>query len=350
MKLEELQSYLEYHNIHLTFLTHTDSNLTYFTQMEPSHGFLLIKPKSANFMISKLDKKPRLQNITTSILEKGWKEKLSDSKIKRIGINKQNLTVAMMDTINEIYPKSKLIDISEKLAQLRQAKNAQELNCIGKACTITSQAFKALQTQLPKLQTEQDIAFFLEKFIKSKGASLAFPTIVAMGKNAAVPHHITSNSKLQRGFLLLDFGARYKNYCADMSRMLFLGKPTKEEKQWYNLLLNSQRSALDAVKEGINYSKLDKVARSHLKEYSKNFIHSLGHGIGIEVHESPVFSEQTALVRSHVPFTIEPGLYFPNQFGLRIEDTVYWDGKKVVILTKASKKLQSVPWEHNIVE
>ena len=342
MKLEQLQSYLEYHNIHLAFLTHTDPNLTYFTQMEPSHGFLLIEPKQANFLISKLDKKPRLKNITTSILEKGWKEKLPNPKIKRIGINKQNLTVAMMDTIKEIYPQAKLIDISEKLQQLRQAKSKQELNCISKACIITSQAFKALQKELPNMQTEQDVAFFLEKYIKAKGASLAFPTIVAMGKNAAVPHHVTSNTKLQRGFLLLDFGARYKNYCADMSRMLFLGKPNKEEKQWYNLLLNSQQCALDAVKEGINYSKLDKVARSHLKKHSKNFIHSLGHGIGIEVHEHPVFSEQKAEVRPHVPFTVEPGLYFPKQFGLRIEDTVYWDGKKTVILTKASKKLVSI--------
>ena len=102
MKITELQSYLEYHNIHLAFLTNSDPNLVYFTQMEPSHGFLLITPDKANLLISKLDKKPKIKGIKTNYVNKSWKKDIQDECISRIGINKRNLTVAMMDNLLEI--------------------------------------------------------------------------------------------------------------------------------------------------------------------------------------------------------------------------------------------------------
>ena len=160
-----------------------------------------------------------------------------------------------------------------------------------------------------------------------------------MGKNAAIPHHITSNSELQRGFLLIDFGAKYKNYCADMTRMVFLGKPSKEEVGWYNLLFKSQEDARLAIAEGVKYKDLDTKARKSLGKHEKKFIHSLGHGIGLEVHVNPVFTN--GKIKYNVPFTIEPGIYFPGKFGLRIEDTVIFNGK-LKVLTVASKELHSI--------
>ena len=122
-----------------------------------------------------------------------------------------------------------------------------------------------------------------------------------------------------------------------MSRVLFLGNPTKKEEKFYALLLEVQQAALAAVQEGKKFMELDKIARKKLGKYSSHFIHSLGHGIGIEVHEAPSYHKKVRIEKNQV-FTIEPGIYFPGKFGLRIEDTLVFEGK-VRILTKSSKEL-----------
>ena len=121
----------------------------------------------------------------------------------------------------------------------------------------------------------------------------------------------------------------------------FLGTLTKKELGFYNLLLKAQQNTIKSVKESVKYEKLTATSKKLLGKYSKNFTHSLGHGIGVEVHENPVFSDSSK-VKKNVPFTIEPGIYFSGKFGLRIEDTLYYDGKKVVVLTKASKELLQI--------
>ncbi len=339
MKLLQFQRFLKKNRIQTTFFVAPDPTITYFTQMEPSHGYLLITPKSAKLYISKLDKKPRLKNIKIKTLDKTFEKTITSKTTKKVGINKTSLTVQQLDKAKKIFPKAKFVDISKQLNALRKQKTAKELQLIAKACSITTSAFNALVKELPKktLKTEQDVAFFLEGHIKSKGASLAFPTIAATHTNAATPHHITSTDTLKRGFLLVDFGARYKNYCADMTRCIFLGTPNEEQKMLYNLLLNAQTSAIKAIKPKISLKELDTTARNTLKKHAKYFIHSLGHGIGIEVHEDPFFS-QPAKVEKNVPFTIEPGIYIKNKIGLRIEDTVVWTNK-LTILTRAPKSL-----------
>ena len=340
MKLAEFQLYLKKNNIGVAVFTHPDPCITYFTQMVPSHAVLCITPKKATFLITKLDKMKKVSGIDIQYFSKDWKKKLS-KKTEKLGVNKQSLTVSSLENMKKMFPKAKVVDVSSTLTKLRETKTKKEIQCISKACKITSNAFDALIQELPKkkLHTEQDVAFFLERHFQKEGGEVAFPTIAAVGKNAAIPHHVTSNALLQRGFLLIDFGAKYKNYCADMTRMIFLGKPSEEEKGWYNLLYTSQEDARLAVADGVKYSELDKTARKSLGKYEKKFIHSLGHGIGLEVHENPVFSN--GKVKHNVPFTIEPGIYFPGKFGLRIEDTVIFDGK-LKVLTVASKKLPEI--------
>ena len=343
MKLKQFQSYLKKEKIQVTFFTHEDPTLSYFVQYLPTHGYLAITQKKALFFASPLDNPPKRANISNKYLQKGWDDQLQKIKPKKVGINKNKLTVSQLERLKKLFKGAKFVDVSKKLAELRLEKTTKEIEKIAKACKITSDAFTALVKELPKkrLKTEQDVAFFLEKYYKQRGCEIAFPTIAAVGKNAAIPHHQTSSDKLKRGFLLCDFGAKYQQYCADMTRCVFLGSPTQKEKQWYNLLLKAQVDATNAVKEGISYKELDGVSRRVLGKHEKNFIHSLGHGIGIEVHENPVFSSKD-VVQKNVPFTIEPGIYFKGKFGLRIEDTVVWDGKRIRILTTASKKFQSV--------
>ena len=344
MKLKQFQQFLKTNKIQLVYLTLPDPNLIYFTQFEPSHAFIIITPKKTDFYVSPLDNPPKIKNINNKIINKNWRKELKDDKITKIGINKNSLTLASLDTLKIIFPKAKFIDISEELEYLRLEKTQKELSLMQKACDITSNAFTALLKELPKkkLKTEQDVAFFLEKYIRKRGALLAFPTIAAIGKNAAIPHHQTSKTKLKKGFLLIDFGAKYKNYCADMTRMVYLGTIEKQEEDAYNLLLKAQESAIKEAKVGKTFQELDQLTRKILKKEAKYFIHSLGHGIGIEVHEKPVFSKRTTKILNNIPFTIEPGIYHKGRYGLRIEDTVVMQSGKIKILTKAPKKLITI--------
>ncbi len=342
MKIKSLQNYLKKEKIGVVFLTHYDPNLDYFTNFKPSFGFLKISSKSANLYLTSLDGNPKIENIVVKKLDLNWVNKLKNSKIKRIGINKSQINVDFFEKLKKIYPKAKFVDIAEKLAKLRVIKDQIEINNIRQACKITDNAFNELLKSISKLKTESEVASFLESRMKEKGAELAFPVTVASGKNSAIPHHPTSNKKLGKGFLLLDFGAKYKGYCADMSRMLYLGKPSDKELNWYNRLLKIQEKAIKEVSEGKNFSEVDNFVRKELGMDSSYFIHSLGHGLGLEIHEAPrVGPDSKDKVCKNCVFTIEPGVYFPGKFGLRIEDTVLFDGK-VKILTKSSKELQII--------
>jgi Xaa-Pro aminopeptidase len=343
MKLKQLQSYLKKEKINLAVLVDDDINITYFTQTKPSFAYLFITPKIASLYITKLDKKPKLKEITIKILDQDWKKKFNKN-VKKIGLNNASITLDYAKKLKKMFPKAKFVDISKQLTELRSTKTTQECKCIIKACQITDFAFSELVKELPKkrLKTEQEVADFLEKKIKSRGGELAFPTIVAMGKNAAIPHHLTSQQILKRGFLLLDFGAKYDYYCADMSRVLFLGTPHKQEIKMYNLLLEAQKGAIKQIEENKSFVEIDKFVRKQLGKYSSYFIHSLGHGLGLNIHEKPSYLKENnyKIMPGHA-FTVEPGIYFPGKFGLRIEDTIIFDGK-VKILTKSNKNLINV--------
>ncbi len=341
MKLKQFQSHLQKEGIDLAFLIHPDPNIIYFTQMKPSFALLLITPSSAELYLSKLDLPPKVKGISVTFLQKDWEKKLANLKIKKIGICKSALSLQYAEKLKKIYPHAKLVDISSTLNQLRSQKTQEEIQKISKACSITSQAFNALTSQfsLKKCKTERDVAFFLEKFIRESDAELAFPTIVASGKNSATPHHVTSSAKLQKGLLQLDFGACYKNYCSDMSRVLYLGKPSKKENEHYELLHNAQVKPIREVAKNKPFTELDKISRKHLGKYSSHFIHSLGHGVGVEIHEAPTFSaEAKQTIKENHVFTIEPGIYFPGKYGIRIEDTLLFNGK-AKILTTSPKEL-----------
>ena len=356
MKLSLFQDYLKKKNIGQAIFIHPDPSILYFTQKKFSFALFLISPSCATIYTTPLDAFPSFSDIKVNILPKNWekilnlknkseKMKKNDIRNNKIGINKEMLSVSLYEKLQKISPKASFIDVGEKIKEFRQQKTAKEHQKIKKACEITTCAFEALIKELPlkKLHTEVDVALFLELFMRRQGAELAFPTIVASGKNSATPHHQTSLQKLQKGFLQLDFGAQFENYCADMSRVLYLGKPTKEEKEKYDFLLKVQEACISKIKEGKAFKILDIFARNSLENDAKFFIHSLGHGIGIEVHEAPVYNKENTKVQKNNAFTIEPGIYFNGKYGLRIEDTVLWNGEKAEVLTKARKALVEIP-------
>lgn len=343
MKLKEFQHYLKNNHIDLVFLRHPDINITYFTQENFSFSYLLITPKTANLYTTPLDKTPKIPSIKTKLINKHFEQELNQFHPKIIGLNKELLPISSLEKLQKNFPKTQFVNISEKLQELRSTKTPQEINLISQACHLTSLAFHSLIQELPRktLKTEQDVALYLENYLRQNGAEIAFPTIVAMGKNAAIPHHITSNQPLHQGFLLLDFGASYHGYCADMSRTIYLGQPSNAEQKMYHLLLKTQREIISKIKLNQSYQELNHLCHKKLGKFHKYFTHSLGHGLGLEVHEAPSYTKETK-IKSHQIFTIEPGLYFPNKFGLRIEDTLTINSK-VNLLTTAPKELLCIP-------
>lgn len=345
MKIQEFQRYLKQQKIDLALFTLPDSIVKYFTQCQPeSAALVIVTPKKVELYLTILEEKPKLKGITVRRFQKGWEKDFKKLKIQRLGINKSSLTLASADIFRKIFPKAKMIDVSKEIDRLRSQKTSEEIKKITYACKVTDYAFRELIKNISKIKTELQVAKFLDDKMREKNCSPAFPTVVAMGKNAAIPHYNTSNTRLSRGFLLLDFGARYQNYNADMSRTIFLGKPTDEERERYYLLLKVQRETVKSIKAGKRFSELQQESRAGLGKYSSHFIHLLGHGIGLDVHEAPSFQEEgTEIIQKNQVFTIEPGIYFFQKYGIRIEDTVLFNGK-VVVLTKSPKDLISLKY------
>lgn len=265
-------------------------------------------------------------------------------KIKRLGIEEDNLTVAEHKAIKKHFKSLKHFEVGD----LRSIKSDDEIEKIKQACKLGDLAFKFILEKLKAGVTEKQIAQELENFIRQQGATNSFPTIVAFGKNSSVPHHQTGNTKLNSGdFVLLDFGVKFENYCSDMTRTVIFGKPTDKQKEIYPIVLKAQQKAVEYINNQIRLGKkvkageVDKVARDYI--ISKNYPsipHSLGHGIGLEVHERPYLSAKNkAELREGMVFSIEPGIYIPDFGGVRIEDLFVIEEDQLRQITNSPKEL-----------
>ena len=240
-----------------------------------------------------------------------------------------------------------LVNADEAFKKAMTIKNEWELSCIQKACEIAEDAFNQLLPEIKEGMTETEVAALLEYKMRYLGAQgLSFDTIVAFGPHAAVPHHETGGTKLQFGDeVLIDFGCRVNGYCSDITRTFLFGDDGKHEefKKAYACVLKAHELAKEKIVAGMTGKEADAVARDYLKEngYGELFTHSLGHGIGLNVHEFPSVSPrgETKLENGMV-FSDEPGVYQAGEYGIRIEDTVTLkDGKVVSFMSKTDRKL-----------
>lgn len=275
-------------------------------------------------------------------------EIISAEQIKTIGFEANNLTVAEYKHLKKKL--SKLTPLS--LDNVRLLKDEEEIKNIENACRIGDATFHHLLTLIKPGISEKELAAALEHFIKQQGADSSFRPIVAFGKNAAVPHHLTSDQRLTtRDLILLDFGVKCNGYCSDMTRTVFLGKATNEQKKMYNAVLKAQTKAFDFLNtkykilntsgKPIKSSDIDQIARQHIVAQGYPSIpHSVGHGIGIEVHEVPSLSPKSKdTLKPGMVFSIEPGIYIPEFGGVRIEDLVIIEPTGPRFLTHAPKAL-----------
>ncbi len=215
------------------------------------------------------------------------------------------------------------------------------IDCIKKGCKITDKIFSLIIKNIKKKETktELDVKNFIKNKVKEFNCKLAFKPIVAIGKNAAEVHHQANKTKLKKGFLVIDLGVKYKKYCSDMTRTIYLGKPSKKEKRLYDLVLEAQLTAFNHVLPGVYAADIDLIARAALWKYYKHFIHGTGHGVGKKIHQAPNLKPRGRLkLKKNTAITIEPGLYFKNKLGIRIEDTILVKDKPIQ-LTKTTKRL-----------
>ncbi len=239
-----------------------------------------------------------------------------------------------------------IVDSSPAFKQAMSVKENYEIDNIKKACEITDKAFTDLLGQIKEGMTENEVAAVLEFLMRKGGASgTSFDTIVGFNENSSVPHHETGMRKLRFGdIILIDFGCKVDGYCSDCTRTLLFGDDKKhsEFKKAYSCVLEAHNAVKEQLKCGMTGREADAIARNHLKKYELDalFTHSLGHGIGINIHEFPLLSPKgdDKLVNGMV-FSDEPGVYLAGKYGVRIEDTIMLDNGNVVSLTDSDKKL-----------
>lgn len=259
-----------------------------------------------------------------------------------VGFEEEYVTYAGYQNLIRKYRIKNMEGTERLIEKHRVIKCEQEIENIKKACEITDDCFEHLLKFIKIGMTEKEVAFEIQKFFVQNGAEgEAFTSIVASGVNSAKPHAILTDKKIEYGDpILIDFGARYNGYCADMTRTVFAGNVSDEIKSVYNLILKNQLRVCKDIRDGMSAKMLSKSVDSEFYLYNYSLIHALGHGVGLEIHEMPYITNNSqAVLKENMVVTNEPGIYINGKFGIRIEDTVRVGKEESKVLTKSSKEI-----------
>lgn len=267
---------------------------------------------------------------------------VDDLGIKALGVE-ENVSYGEYRSLEELFKGVEFVAVDEAFSKIRAIKTEREISLIKTAQSVTETAFNEILPFIKEGVTEIEIAARLEYIMLKNGCELAFDSIVAFGENGSKPHAHRSERKLKRGeFVTMDFGAKYKGYCSDMTRTVALGAVDERKARAYNAVLEANKLAEKAIKIGEKCCDIDAVARNYLAKFSldKFFSHSLGHSVGVDIHEMPAFSPRCEeVLKEGMIITVEPGVYLEGDFGLRIEDMALVTKNGAEILTHADKNL-----------
>ncbi len=249
-----------------------------------------------------------------------------------LGFEAMHLSYGLYERLKQTIIKNRLLlnltPTEYLVEELRQVKDQEEIGLLKKAVSLTEDLFNHLKAYLKPDLTERQIAWEIERFIRQDlKAELSFSPIVASGPNAAIPHAVPTDKRIQSHEpIIIDCGVRWKGYCADMTRTFFIGQPDRKYQEIYNLVLEAQQKGMETARAGVTASEVDNSARELLKSkgYGEAFLHALGHGVGLFVHEPPSLSPRrpSQVLKENMVVTIEPGLYLSGWGGVRIEDMV----------------------------
>ncbi len=265
--------------------------------------------------------------------------------IQALEFESDYLTVSEYEKLKDALVSTSLIPSHNRIEEKRTSKTSNEIDLIRQACVLTDECFSYVRDIITPGMYESEVAVLIESFFKQKGAGIAFSPIAAFGRNASKPHYAPDGKGAQlqkKDTVLLDFGARVNGYCADMTRMIFITKPNEQLQHAYNSLRSAQEHALTllAAKERSG-SVIDTQTRNILEQDGfPTYPHSLGHALGLDIHESPrIYKDTNTTLTSGMIITIEPGIYIEGTFGMRIEDTVCITDSGIDILTKTTKDM-----------
>jgi len=277
--------------------------------------------------------------------EKILTELCSKHNVKTLGFEGKHTTYTRFTRLAEIFKGKKLVSTENLTETLRMIKSPEETEILKKSCEIADNAFESVFPRIKAGMSELEVAAMLEFEMKKAGATgPSFETIVASGKRSAMPHGTASEKIIEQGdFVVLDFGCLYKGYCSDITRTVAIGDISDKKRDIYNKVLTVQEECLKLIKPGVEAKEVDLSARKMFKVWGidKFFGHSLGHGVGLDIHELPNLSTSSPyILESGMVVTDEPGIYIENEFGVRIEDTVLVTPDGYERLTKSSKELR----------
>ncbi len=233
-----------------------------------------------------------------------------------------------------------LVETEGIIEAQRVVKEDDEIECIKKACEITDSAFEYIIKNIYEGMTEKDVAFEIEKFMIKNGADgLAFDSIVAFGENSSMPHAVPTDRVIQKGDIIqFDIGCKYKGFCSDFSRVVFVEEMKEEYKAVYDFVLEEQKKMSEYLKAGANIKLVVKDRETEFRLNNFKVIHAFGHGVGLEIHEQPILnSKRDNILRENSIIAIEPGVYIPGKFGIRIEDTFKVNKMSCESITKCKK-------------
>lgn len=278
------------------------------------------------------------------------KTQIESRGLRKIGFEAHHVTVKSLERWREKYNELGVewVPTNGVVENLRMVKDAEEIACIRAACGIADAAFQHIQLFLQPETVEIDVAMELEFFMRRQGARRpAFESVVASGENSAIPHAEVSERRFQPGdFVTLDFGAEVEGYCSDITRTVVIGRSTAEQRRIYETVLEAQMRAIEAIKPGAKGVDIDAIARQVITDagYGDYFTHSLGHSLGLIVHDGEGFSQKSELVlEPGMVFTVEPGIYIEGFGGVRIEDDVLVTEEGAEVLTHSPKHLMEFP-------
>ncbi len=345
-RLQKLLSRLEQENLD-GLIVSSPANISYLSGFVSSDAYLLVSKKECiYFTDSRYIEEVRLKLKSVASLKKiegSVFSLIADTCIglglERVGFEERHLPYAEYKKIKEFFKaKLYLIPSHNLIENLRQVKDLEEIEKIREALRITGLALEFIKDFIRPGLRELEIAGELERFIRYNGAGqAAFDIIVASGPNSAYPHHRPGRSKTQNDQpLLIDLGVDCLGYKSDLTRVFFLDKIKSLNRRIYEIVLKAQTRAITRIKPGVEIARIDGLSRNYIADngYAKFFGHSLGHGIGLETHEAPSISAKNdGILVPGMVFTVEPAIYLPGKFGIRIEDMVLVTEKGCEVLS-----------------
>jgi len=324
-------------------------NRRYLTGFTGSAGYVLIT-KEQSYLLTDFRYMTQAPQQATGfkVIEHGAKvmdtvkELLQSEGIASLGFEQDHVTYGVYSGYTEQLTPISLVPVSGLVEELRIIKDAEELKIMQRAADLADETFSHVLTLLKAGKTEREIDLEMEMFMRSRGAtSSSFDTIVASGERSALPHGVASDRVIQGNeFVTFDFGALLDGYCSDLTRTVALGSPDPKLKEIYDIVLEAQLHALAHIKPGMTGREADALARDIITRYGygEYFGHSTGHGLGMEVHESPRLSKASDdILKPGMVVTVEPGIYLPGLGGVRIEDDIVITETGIQILTSSSK-------------